>query len=304
MQILATITIGLDPALDIGPFTLSWHGFLTFISVALGVFLVVRWGAREGFSADGIYSVSVWCILGGIIGARLLHVIDFWEDIYQHDPVKALEIWRGGVTIYGAILGGFVSGALYILIRNANWYLGLLGRYCSFLGEPVEAPLPSVGRLADIAAPALLIAQAIGRIGDIINGEHCAKFSNLPWAVVYSHPERGSLACEQTFGIGPTHPAVAYELLMDLVILGLIWPLRNRLRPNGMFFALYLGSYSLGRFFLSFLRNEFNEYGGLNEAQIIALVIMAITIPMLIFKAKLVKPDLVSPANRHKVGTS
>ena len=286
MEVLATITIGMDPDFDLGPFTLSWHGLLTFIAVAVAVFLVVRWGTREGLTADSIYSVAVWAIVGGVVGARLLHVVGQWSDFYQNDPIRVLYVWQGGVTIYGAILGGFVGGALYIVTRNSAWYLGLWGRYFKFLGEPKKAPLPGVGRLADIAAPAMLISQAIGRVGDIINGEHFADPSSLPWAVIYSHPESPGRFLQT-----PTHPAVAYELLMDLAILGLLWPLRKRLRPDGMFFALYLASYSVGRFFLSFLRAEFNEYGGLNEAQIIALVVIVITIPLLIYKARLFKPE-------------
>lgn len=291
MSLLTSITIGINPnLLDFGSLVLSWHGFLTFVAVAVSVFLVVRWGSREGLSADSIYSVAVWAILGGVVGARVLHIIDVW-GFYQDNPEQIFYVWEGGVTIYGAILGGFVGGALYIITRNSAWFLSAWGRYFKFLGEAKEAPLPGVGRLADIAAPAMLISQAIGRLGDIINGEHCAKFTDLPWGVVYSHPGRGSLVCESVYGLGATHPAVAYELIMDLIILAAIWPLRKRLRPHGMFFALYLGSYSVGRFFLSFLRTEFNEYGGLNEAQIIALVVIVITVPMLIFKAQLVKPE-------------
>ena len=286
MEVLASITIGIDPDFDIGSFSLSWHGLLTFVAVAVSVFLAVRWGTREGLVADSIYSVSVWAIIGGVVGARVLHIIGQWGDFYADDPIKILYVWQGGVTIFGAILGGFVGGALYITIRNSAGFLSLWGRYFKFLGEAKESPLPSVGRLADIVAPAMLISQAIGRVGDIINGEHFADPSSLPWAVVYSHPESpGSVLGT------PTHPAVAYELLMDLAILGLLWPLRKRLRPDGMFFALYLATYSVGRFFLSFLRAEFNEYGGLNEAQIIALVVMAVTVPLLIYKARLIKPE-------------
>ena len=65
MEVLANITIGMDPDFDFGPFTLSWHGLLTFIAVAVSVFLVVRWGKREGLVADSIYSVAVWAIVGG-----------------------------------------------------------------------------------------------------------------------------------------------------------------------------------------------------------------------------------------------
>ena len=283
MEILATIAIGIDPDWNVGPLTISWHGLMTFLAVAVAVVLVARWGTRQGLSADGIYSVAVWSIIGGIIGTRILHVIDFWGETYQHDPASVLYFWQGGVTIYGAILGGFVGGSLFIIIRNSHWYLSMWGNYFSFLGKPVRAPLPGVGRLADICAPALLIAQAIVRIGDVINGEHFAKLTDLPWAVIYTHPESPGA------GRPPTHPAVAYEILMDLVILAVLWPLRDRLRPHGMFFVLYLATYSLGRFFLSFLRVEFNEYGPLNQAQIVALIVLAITIPLLVGKARFVR---------------
>ncbi len=119
-------------------------------------------------------------------------------------------------------------------------------------------------------------------------------------AELYSHPATGAFQCVREFGAGATHPAVAYELLMDLIILGVLWPLRKRFRPQGMFFALYLATYSMGRFFLSFLRAEFQEYGGLNEAQIIALVVMAITIPLLVFKAQLIKTEPEQPVRRGR----
>ena len=295
MDVLATINIGMNPDLiDAGEFVLSWHGFLTFIAVALSVFLVARWGTREGMVADSIYSVAVWCIVGGVVGARVLHIIDRWEDTYQHNPEQIVYIWRGGITIYGAILGGFVGGSLYIMIRNAKWYLAIWGRYFRFLGEAREAPLPGIGHLADVATPALLISMAIGRIGDIINGEHFANTTDLAWGVVYTHTDSPG------FGRPASHPAVAYELLMDLAILAVLWPLRHRLRPSGMFFALYLATYSVGRFFLNFLRID-NEYlGGLNEAQIIALVVIVITIPLLVYKAQFVKPTSQRATSRRQ----
>ena len=81
-----SISIGINPNLiDFGGFVLSWHGFLTFVAVATSVFLVTRWGSRAGLNADSIYSVAVWCIVGGVIGSRLLHVVDFWGEIYRHD---------------------------------------------------------------------------------------------------------------------------------------------------------------------------------------------------------------------------
>ena len=291
MTTLGAINIPFNPnILDFGPFLLSWHGFFTFVAVATAVILTVRWGRKEGLDGDAILSVSVWCIIGGIIGARLLHVVDFWE-LYSADPVRIFQVWGGGIAIYGAIIGGFFGGSIYILMRNSGWFLSFWGKYFRFAGEPEKAPLPSIGRLADIAAPALLIAMAIGRLGDIIHGEHWAQFTDLPWGVVYSHIDSpGAYRAA-------SHPAVAYELIIDLLILAVIWPLRNRLRPNGMIFLLYGALYSICRFFISFLRVEQNTYFGgvLNEAQVVALVVILITVPILIYKAQFVR----LPSNRR-----
>ena len=283
----ASISIGINPNLvNAGGFLLSWHGVFTFVAVAAAVFLVVRWGSREGMVADVLYSASMWAIIGGVIGARALHVIDFWDEIYQYDFLRVFRVWEGGIAIFGAISGGFVGGSLYLLIRNSGWFLALWRPFSFIFGQPNKATLPSIGHLADVTAPALLVAMAIGRIGDVINGEHFAKVTDLPWGVIYTHPDSPGLDRP------PTHPAVAYELLFDLALLAVLWPLRNRLRPRGMFFALYAATYSVGRFFISFLREEFNTYfGGLNEAQIVALIVIVITVPLLVWKAQIVRGD-------------
>ena len=288
MDVLAAISIGMSPYLfKTANFVLAWHGFFTFVAVAVAVFLAARWGRKEGLNADAIYSVSLWAIIGGIVGARVVHVIDFWE-VYGGNFTRAFYIWEGGVAIYGAVLGGFFGGGLYIIIRNSDQFLALWGALRGIIPifpEPHKAPLPGIGHMADIVAPALLIAMAIGRIGDIINGEHLAKATSLPWGFVYTNPE--SLG----FGRPISHPAVAYELLFDLALAAAIWPLRNRLRPRGMFFVLYGGLYSIGRFFLSFLRVESQTYFDfLNQAQVLALIVIVIAIPLLVFKAQIVRP--------------
>jgi phosphatidylglycerol:prolipoprotein diacylglycerol transferase len=257
--------------------------------VATSVYLAVRWGTKEGISADAIYSIAVWSIIGGIVGARVVHVIDFWGPIYQHDPIRMFYVWQGGIAIFGAILGGFAFGAAYVLIRNSDRFLALWGslfKTFSFLGEPNKAPLPGIGHMADIVAPALLISMAIGRIGDIVNGEHFAKATDMFWGVIYTN------SASPGYTRPASHPAVAYELIFDLLLAAAIWPLRNRLRPRGMFFVLYGGLYSIGRFFLSFLRVEQIPYFEfLNQAQIIALIIIVIAIPLVVFKAQFVKPS-------------
>lgn len=301
MSFLA-IEIGIDPNMfEFGPFLLTWHGFFTFVAVALAVYLVGRWGKQEGMNADAIYSVAVWAIIAGVIGARLVHVIDYWDEFYRHDMIRVIQVWSGGIAIYGAIIGGFIGGAGYISIRNNGKFLNGWNKVFPW-AKLDKAPLPSIGRLADIAAPALLISQTVGRFGDIINGEHVAKLTDLSWGFVYTH---ASSATNQMHGLAATHPAIAYEMIWNLVALGVIWALRRRLRPHGMLFVAYGAVYSIGRFFISFLRSgpppmDEQYWGtGLNEAQLIALMVLAIAVPLLVYKAQFVKPEI--PTRTKKV---
>ena len=294
---LMEIRIGIDPTLfSGGGFTLTWHGFFTFIAVATAVIIVAQLGRRRGLNVDAIYSVALWCIIGGIIGSRAMHVQDQW-GYYSADPIRMIQVWSGGISIIGAIAGGFFSGAVYMTVRNHPKFLDFWGKYFRWLGEPSKADLPSVGGMADLATPALLLAMSIGRIGDIINGEHFALATNLPWAVVYTHPETVALyansalaAAEGIIARTPTHPAVVYEMLLDLAILGVVWFMRDRLRPDGMIFALYAGLYAIGRFFISFLRLDTDKIWDLNQAQLVCIAILIIVVPLLAYKAQLVRP--------------
>ncbi|MBI2856321.1 MAG: prolipoprotein diacylglyceryl transferase [Chloroflexi bacterium] len=256
------IHIGMDPNMvEFGTFVLTWHGFFAFVAVVVAVVLVARWARGEGIIGDVVYSTAVWAIIGGIVGARLVHVIDRW-DVYSDNPGEIIAVWGGGIALFGAILGGFVGGAIYAHFQ----------RY-------------PIGRLADVTAPAMLVAQTIGRIGDIINGEHVSETTRLSWGFVYTHPDSLS---NQVYGLQASHPAVVYEMIWNMLVLGVIWWLRGRIKPDGMLFALYLALYSFGRFFITFLREDKTWFAGLQEAHLIALVVMAVTIPLLVYRAHLV----------------
>lgn len=241
------IRIGLSPDLiHVGSFMVTWHSFITAISVVIAVVLIGRWAKQSGLKDDMVSSVAMWAIPGGIIGARLVHVIDNW-GYYSTNPGQIIAVWSGGIAIYGAIAGGVIAGAAY-----AAWK-----------GFPVR-------RLLDISAPGLIIAQGIGRIGDLINGEHFSTLTDLPWGVVYTHP------VSPGYGRPPTHPAVGYEMLADFALFGLLWVLRGRLRPEGSLFALYAALYGAIRFPLSFLRLDSNTMVlGLNQQAWISLLVLA-----------------------------
>ncbi|MCL0044164.1 prolipoprotein diacylglyceryl transferase [Dehalococcoidia bacterium] len=294
------IHVGMDPNIfHIGTFVLSWHGALTFVAVAVAVGLVAKWGRQDGILPETVYSVALWAVIGGILGARVIHVVDRW-DFYGHNLGQVFAIWQGGIAIYGAVLGGFLGGAIYIWGRQL---LGQIysGRYLSWIKRMVGKRIASgylngemyarfkecsVGRLADLTAPALLIAQTIGRVGDIINGEHLATRTDLPWGFAYSHP--ASLSYQQ-YGLTASHPAVVYEMIWNIIVLSIIWKLRGRLAPPGMLFALYLMLYSLGRFLIQFLRLDKEWFAGLQEAHVIALIVLVVTVPLLAYKTKWVR---------------
>lgn len=261
------IDIVIGPNLvDLGSFVLSWHGFFSFVAVASAVYLVGRWAPMNGIDPDDIYSIAIWAIIGGIVGARFVHVIDNW-GFYSGNPGQIIAIWAGGIGIWGGILGGLIGGTIYSLIYK----------------HPV-------GLIADITAPALLFVQSIGRLGDFVNGEHCANAWDFALGFIWTNSASDARVCAN--GIGASvHPVIAYEIIWNLVALVVIWKLRGRLRPDGMLFALYLALYSIGRFGVTFFRQDNVWAIGLQEAQFIAILVLVITVPLLLIKARPIPAD-------------
>lgn len=273
---LGGIPINIDPTLvriDLPSFPLqiTWHGFFTAVGTLVGIWLAVRWATRAGFTEDDTFSVAMWGVVGAIIGARLFHVIDQW-DFYSRDPLLIVRINEGGLAIYGTIVGGPIAGAIYA------WRKGL-----------------NVARLADIAAPPLILGMGIGRIGDIINGEHHGIHAiGFPLAVVYTHPNTlGELNT-------PVHLAVGYEMLLDLAIFAfLVWMARGFIRGadgrihfnwqpryprDGMLFWLYLFIYSVGRFFVQFYRVDTVFAMGISQAQLLSVLTAIVAVWFLVYQ--------------------
>ncbi|MCD5399873.1 MAG: prolipoprotein diacylglyceryl transferase [Dehalococcoidia bacterium] len=273
------IDIVIGPNLvSLGTFLLSWHGFFSFVAVASAVFLVGRWAPMKGIDPDDIYSIAIWGIIGGILGARFVHVIDNW-GFYSGNPGQIIAIWSGGIGLWGGLLGGFFGAAAYARIFK----------------HPV-------GVIADLTAPALLFVQTIGRLGDFVNGEHCAKAWDNALAFVWTNPASDARVCANGIDVS-VHPVIAYEIIFNMFALVIIWKLRDRLKPDGMLFALYFALYSVGRFGVTFLRQDKIWAIGLQEAQFIALIVLAITVPLLLAKARSVPADQIvtePPAPRQR----
>lgn len=247
---LLTIEIGLDPEIGrIGGLLLAWHGVFVVLGIAVGVYVALLMARRRGFSDDDFYSVALVAVVAGVVGARTLFIAENWE-LFENDVWRVFRVNEGGISIYGAIIGGILGGVLYGVWK----------------GLPISKGL-------DAGAVGLILGQAIGRIGDVINGEHISESSNLPWAVEYSHVNSPS------FGLGAQHPAVAYEMLGDLLIFGVLLLVLSRVsKRDGVVFFSYGLLYSVMRFGVSFLRLDNEPALGLRMAQLVALGVIAVSL--------------------------
>ena len=253
---LLTIKIGLDPNLfKVGGLEITWHGLFTALGVVIGVAVAAAFARRAGFNEDTIYNIALALVIGGIIGARGLFVLENL-DTFRHDPGDIFAVNTGGISIYGALIGGTVGAWVYTRLWR----------------------VPNVPKVADVAALGGILGMAVGRIGDIINGEHFASSTGLPWGVLYTDPNSPS-AIPGNHPLGPEvvqHPAVAYEMVGDVFIFLLLLIIYVRARRDGITFFAWVFLYGLLRVFVSFLRLDDIVWAGLRTAQIIAVAAMAL----------------------------
>ncbi|HUY99471.1 MAG TPA: prolipoprotein diacylglyceryl transferase [Thermomicrobiaceae bacterium] len=249
------ITIGMDPNIfQVGTFTLAWHGIAIALAIVVAVAVIYRQFVARGLPVDRFDSLAFWTVVGGILGARLFYVIDHLGYMVQH-PLEALAIQQGGLAIYGAVVGGFVAVA--ILTRVYHF---------------------SFGTVIDAIAPGLLLAQAFGRLGCLINGDAWGAPTSGPFALVYTNAK--DLIPPQLLGV-PTAPYPVYDALMNLAIVVVIWRLSKLRLPAGTEFAAFAAIYAVGRFFITYLRQESVWFWGLQEAQVISLLALVASVAAL-----------------------
>ncbi len=263
-MISLAIIIDLNPNLfRIGPFLVTWHGVFAVLGILagarLGLWLLEKEGLDVGSGADGV----AWMVVLGLIGARALYVWENWKIFAGGQWLRVFALTEGGISQWGGLFGA-MAGA-YVWSRRAHM---------------------SYWKIIDAAGAATMIGLAIGRIGDVINGEHHGTPTNLPWGVEYVNAatlgEPGKVV----------HPEVAYEMILTLALLAMLLPFHRRLTarlPAGVTGLLYLGLYAVGRFFLSFLRTDPSVFLGLRQAQLASAVMVLIAVvatPILIRRAR------------------
>ena len=261
MALLSTLSSPGPLVFQLGPFALRWYGVLIATAVLLGLLLAMALGRRRGIDPALIADLLPLLVLGAVIGARIYYVALEWRQ-YQANWTDVFAIWRGGIAIHGALLGGTLVTILFCRWRRQAFW-----------------------PLLDVLVPAVALGQAIGRWGNFFNSEAFGRPTDLPWAVIIPPANRPTIFLDQA----SFHPTFLYESLWNLGVCALLLVLfrlasRGRINlPAGAMSCVYLMAYSSGRIWIEALRLDplclFSQppfcEGGLRMAQLVSLVLIA-----------------------------
>jgi len=256
-----------DPILfEIGPITVYWYGFLIMTGVMLAAIVAAKLAKDDGQDPEHVWSALTWCLVLGIVGARLYHVIHKWDEIYSKNPGQIFGLHMAGFGIYGAVLGGMLG--MYIYSRRHKISFLQWGDY-AFVGVP--------------------LAQALGRWGNFFNQELFGFPTDLPWGIYIDHSKRDLQYPQFAQYDGRFHPTFLYESIWNLLSFGVLWFVSRRYRKRllpGDVACMYGMLYPIGRFILEFQRAEPDLWriGGIPTAQLIAIVVFLFCAGTLVYR--------------------
>jgi phosphatidylglycerol:prolipoprotein diacylglycerol transferase len=239
----STITIGIDPMIHIGPVTLAWHGITIALGILIGGVAAGRYAHERELPTDPLVTIGVVLVVGALVGGRLYYLA-------EHGRLLDVGDWFGtrGFTFYG----GFIAAALGIGIYLWRTHL------------PVE--------YLDVVACGLPLGLAIGRIGDVINGEHYGPATHFFLGVQNSNPDADVPRHDIAY-----HSGGLYEVLIGAIVFAIVWPLRHRLRRPTTLTWLVIALLAAGRFVEFFVRSDSETVGlGLETAQWTSLALIAV----------------------------
>jgi prolipoprotein diacylglyceryl transferase len=273
--VLAYIPSPHTGVVHVGPLTLHMYGLTLLVAILACIWMAGRRWVALGGDWDLVTRVAVWGVAFGVIGARAYHDITSWNEVPTPKWQGILEVWKGGLGIWGGIALGAVVGAVVVRRAGAN-----------------------VGVFLDCAAPALLLAQAIGRIGNWWNQELYGKPTTLPWGLKIDAAHR----LPQYFDRATFHPTFLYELLWDLAGVGVLLYVRRRFRihPPGLF-ALYVAWYCFGRFFEELLRiDPAHHFAGLRLNAWVSIAVFAASAGYFVWKQFFSERTKKPPPQPHR----
>ena len=240
---------------NLGPLFIRFYGIILMTGTVAGAFLARRQAKKHGYDPEIVWDLFIYLLIGGIVGARIWHILTpspstgITAGWYLTHPLDALAVWKGGLGIPGAVIGGLI--ALFVYSRKtgidfAEW--------------------------TDIAAPGLALGQAIGRWGNFFNQELYGAPTNLPWKLYIDPAHRlASYANVEYY-----HPLFLYESIWNLMnMFLLLWISRKFVDSlkQGDVFLIYLIVYPIGRFLLEFLRLDSSLVDGININQTVMAVV-------------------------------
>lgn len=249
-------------AIEIGPFAVRWYALFIITGLALAVLLTMKEAKRKGWDPDLILDFVLWGFPIGIIGARIYYVIFQWSD-YRQNPAEIIAIWNGGIAIYG----GLLAGGLFLI-----WY--------------AKRNLLSTWTFLDLAAPGVLLAQAIGRWGNFANQEaYGSAVDSLSYLPKWMQ--------EQLFIDGAyRQPTFLMESVWTLIGFLILMALRHRKHffKEGELALFYLVWYGTGRFFIEGFRTDSLFLGPIRISQALSLILVLVGLGLWLYRRK--KQDL------------
>lgn len=260
---------------EAGPLAIRWYGLLIASAVLIGVTLSQWLAKRRHVNPELVGDLAIWLVIAAIPCARLYYVLFQWQE-YAQRPEDIIAIWKGGIAIHGAIIGGILAAIIFARLNKI-----------------------SVWQLADLVVPSLALGQAIGRWGNFFNSEAFGAPTNLPWKLYIPVNNRPVEYLTSEY----FHPTFLYESVWNVLVFILLlylffWGLKhsNRLYV-GTLSLIYLIAYSCGRIWIEALRTDSLMLGPLRVAQVISLVMISVGVLGLVWLYRLKKPlpDVVSP---------
>lgn len=265
--------------LELGPLTIRWYGLLIASAVLIGVSLSQYLAKRRNVDPNLVGDLAIWLTIAAIPCARLYYVLFEWEQ-YSQRPEDIIAIWKGGIAIHGAILGGTLAATIFARIQRV-----------------------SVWQLADLVVPSLILGQAIGRWGNFFNSEAFGDPTDVPWKLYIPPQQRPPEYINNEY----FHPTFLYESLWNVMVFTLLMTLffrdlkrKPRLKV-GTLALVYMVGYSAGRFWIEGLRTDSLMLGPLRIAQVVSLVSIALGLVGLawLYLVRRPLPDVVSAENRQ-----
>jgi phosphatidylglycerol---prolipoprotein diacylglyceryl transferase len=231
-----------------GPVEVKAWGTMLVVAFAAGTLYLAKWANREVLTPADAMDLALYSLIGAVIGSRLVFVALDWQT-YAARPAHILNVWEGGLSFHGGLLGAIIAGLLFARARHKQFL-----------------------RIADETAPGIALGYAFARVGCFLNGCCHGHPTDLPWGMIFPHGE----ICDR-----PVHPTQLYALVCSLAIMAILIRLRPLVRFRGQLFAAYLALYSVARFLLEYTRaGATGKYlegsGGLTQAQFASILIFLV----------------------------